>query len=73
MEEIKTYHRNLAVAFMTKRGNTDKIRHELRLKMNMWMYISENVTPSLSELMRMWKTILEIWNNGEKKAVDGST
>lgn len=73
MEEIKTYHRNLAVAFMTTRGNTDKIRHELRLKMNMWMYISENVTPSLSELMRMWKTILEIWNNGEKKAVDGST
>ena len=73
MEEIKTYHRNLAVAFMTTRGNTDEIRHELRLKMNMWMYISENVTPSLSELMRMWKTILEIWNNGEKKAVDGST
>ena len=73
MAEIQTYHRNLAVALMTTRGNTDKVHHELRLKMNVWMYISENVTPSLSELMRMWKTILEIWNNGEKKAVDGST
>ena len=67
MEEVKSYHRNLAVAYYDYKKAYDKVHHDWMLRVYTWTGIPTNVITLLRELMRKWKTRLEIWNNGEKK------
>ena len=66
MEELKQYHRNLAVAFYDYKKAYDKIHHYWMLRMYQWIGIPREVVQLISVLMEKWKTRLEIWNNGEK-------
>ena len=67
MEEVKSYHRNLAVAYYDYKKAYDKVHHDWMLRVYTWTGIPTNVITLLRELMRKWKTRLEIWNNSEKK------
>ena len=67
MEEVKQYHRNLAVAFYDYKTAYDKVHHDWILRAYQWIRILREVVQLISGLMEKWKTRLEIWNNGEKK------
>ena len=66
MEEVETYHRNIAVAFYDYKKASDKVHHDWMLRVYTWIGILENVITLLSLPMRKWKTIVEIWKDREK-------
>ena len=66
MEEVKQYHRNMAVAFYDYKKAYDKVHHDWMIRVYEWIGISENVIKLIEELMDKWKTRLEIWNGNEK-------
>ena len=70
MKEVKTCHRNLAVAFYYYKKAYDKVHHDWMLRVYMWIGLSDNVITLLSSLMRKWKTRLEICKDG-KKSISG--
>ena len=67
MQEVKPQHRNLAVAFYDYKKAYDKVYHDWMLGVYSWMGLPANVISLLRQLMRYWKTRLEIWNEGKKK------
>ena len=67
MEQVKSHHRNLAVAFYNYKKAYDKVHHDWMLRVYTWIGIPTNVVTLMRELMRKWKVRLEIWNDGEKK------
>ena len=66
MEEVKQYHRNLAVAFYDYKKAYDKVHHDWMLRVYHWIGIPTEVITLISQLMEKWKTRLEIWSRGEK-------
>ena len=66
MEEVKQYHRNLAVAFYDYKKAYDKDHHDWMLRVYQWIGVPDEVIKLISNLMELWKTRLEIWINGEK-------
>ena len=66
MEEVKQYHRNLAVAFYDYKKAYDKAHHDWMLRDYHWICIPKEVITLISQLMEEWKTRLEIWSRGEK-------
>ena len=71
MEKVKTYHRNLAVAFYDYKKAYDKVHHDWMLRVYKWIGKPDNVITLLSSLMREWKVRLEIQKDGKKQSVDG--
>ena len=67
MEEVRSYHRNLAVAYYDYKKAYDKVHHDWMLRVFNWMGIPKNVTELLKALMVKWKTRLEVWNDGQKQ------
>ena len=66
MEEVKTYHRNLAVAYYDYKKAYDKVHHDWMIRVYEWIGIPAVVISLLRELMNKWKTRLELWKDGEK-------
>ena len=66
MEEMKQYHRNLAVAFYDYKKAYDKVHHDWMLRVYKWTGIPYEVIELVSNLMELSKTRLEIWSKGEK-------
>ena len=66
MEEVKQYHRNLAVAFYDYKKAYDKVHHDWMLRVYHWTGIPKEVITLISQLMEKWKTRLEMWSRGEK-------
>ena len=60
MEEVKQYHKNLAVTFCNYEEVYDKVRHDWMLRMYQWVGISDEKIKLISNLMELWKTRLEI-------------
>ena len=67
MEEVKTQHRNLAVAFYDYKKAYDKVHHDWMLRVYSWMGLTANVISLLRQVMRYWKTRFESCNEGKKK------
>ena len=66
MDEVKQYHRNLAVAFYDYKKAYDKVHHDWMLRVYRWIGIPDEVIKLISNLMELWKTRLETWSKGEK-------
>ena len=66
MEEVKQYHRNLAVTFYDYKKVYDKVHHDWMLRVYKRIGIPDEVIKLISNLMELWKTRLEIWNKAEK-------
>ena len=66
MEEVKQYHRNLAVTFYDYKKAYDKVHHDWMLRVYRWVVIPDEVIKLISNLMELCKTRLEIWSKGEK-------
>ena len=66
MEEAKEYHRNLAVAFYDYKKAYDKVHHDWMTRVYEWIGIPRSVVHLIVELMRKWRTRLEIWTGNEK-------
>ena len=66
IEEVKQYHRNLAVAFYDYKKAYDKVHHNWILRVHNWIGIPKEVITLISQFMEKWKTRLEIWSRGEK-------
>ena len=60
MEEVKTQHRNLAVASYNYKKAYDKVHQDWMLRVYSWMELPANVISLLRQLMRYWKTRREI-------------
>ena len=52
MDEVKTYHRNLAVAFYDYKKAYDKVHHDWILRVSKWIGTPDNVMTLFSSLMR---------------------
>ena len=70
MEKVKTYQRNLAVAFYDYIKAYDKEHHDWMLRVYTWIGIPRNAIALLSQLTRKWKTKIEIWKDSEKRVID---
>ena len=68
MEEVKQYHRNLAIAFDDYKKAHHKVHRDWMLCVYEWIRIPKEATELIYRLMIKWKTRLEIWNKGEKFA-----
>ena len=66
MEEVKQYHRNLAVAFCDYKKTYNKVHHDLMLRVYKWTGIPDEAVKLISNLMELRKTRLETWSKGEK-------
>ena len=66
MDEVKQYHRNLAVTFYDYKKAYDKVYHNWMLRVYQWIGIPDEVIKLISNLMELWKTRLEIWSKGAK-------
>ena len=66
MEEVKQYHRNLAVAFYDYKKAYDKVHHDWMLRVYHLIGIPKEVINLISQLMEKWKSRLDIWSRGEK-------
>ena len=66
MEEVKQYHRNLAITFYDYKKAYNKVHHDWMLRVYRWLAIPDEVTKLISNLMELWTTKLEIWSKGEK-------
>ena len=66
MEEVKQYHRNLAVTLYDYKKAYDKIHHDWMLREYKRIGIPDEVIKLISNLMELWKTRLEIWDKAEK-------
>lgn len=66
MDEVKEYHRNLAVAYYDYKKAYDMVHHDWMLRVYRWMGIPENVISLLKELMLKWKTRLELLSDGKQ-------
>ena len=66
MEEVKQYHRNLAVAFYGYKKAYDKVAHDWMLRVYKWIGIPDEVITLILSLMELWRTRFEIWSEGEK-------
>ena len=66
MEEVKAYHRNLAVAYYDYKKAYDKVHHDWMIRVYEWIGIPAVIISVLKALMNKWKTRLELWKDGEK-------
>ena len=66
IEEVKQYHRNLAVAFYDYKKAYDKVHHDWILRVYNWIGIPQQIIKFLTKIMKLWKTRLEVSNKGEK-------
>ena len=53
MEEVKQYHRNLAIAFYDYKKVYDKVHHEWMLRLYKWIGIPDEVLKLISNLMEL--------------------
>ena len=53
MDEVKQYHRNLAVAFYDYKTAYDKVHHDWMLRVYRWIGISDEVIKLISNLMEL--------------------
>ena len=53
MEEVKQYHRNLAIAFYDYKKVYDKVHHEWMLRLYKWIGIPDEVLELISNLMEL--------------------
>ena len=60
MEEVRRHHRNLAVACYDYRKPYDSVHHDWILRVFDWIGIPKDVRLVLQELMKRWKTRLEV-------------
>ena len=65
MEEVKEYHRSLAVAFYDYKKIYDEVHHDWMLRVYQWICVPDEVIKLISNLMQLWKTRMEIWSKGE--------
>ena len=65
-EELKQHHRNLAVVFYDYKKAYGKVHHDLMIRVYEWIGIRRSAIKLIKELMRKWKTRLEIWKDDEK-------
>ena len=66
MEEVKQYHRNLAVACYDFKMAYDKGHHDCMLRVYEWICIPKEVAELIYQLMNKWKTRLERWSKRDK-------
>ena len=68
MEEVKTYHRNLAVVYYDYRKAYDSVHHDWVMRVFDWIRIPKDATLVLQALMKKWTTRLEVWDESKKYA-----
>ena len=66
MEEVRSNHRNLAVAYYDYRKAYDSVHHDWMLRVFDWIGIPNDIRLVLQELMKRWKTRLEVWDDNKK-------
>jgi hypothetical protein len=64
MEEIRSHHRNLAVAYYDYQKAYDMVRHDWMLKVYKWMKLPSNIIRVLTDIMSKWMTRLEVSHGG---------
>ena len=66
MEEVRQHHCNLAVAFYDHKKVYAKVHHDWMIRKYEWIRIQRSVIRLIKELMKKWKTRLEIRSDREK-------
>ena len=56
MEEVKQYHKHLAVAFYDYKKAYDKVHHNWMIRVYDWIGIPKQVIQLIEQLMNKWTT-----------------
>ena len=67
MQQVREKKRNLAVAFYDYRKAYDMVHHDWMIRVYEWMGVPSKVCNILDGLMRLWKTKLEVYVDGQKQ------
>ena len=65
MEEVRERKRNVAVAFYDYQKAYDMVKHDWMLRVYGWMQVPDKMLNVIRELMRGWKTRLEVVDKSE--------
>ena len=65
-DEVREHKRNLAVAFYDYTKAYDRVHHDWMLRVYRWIGIPENVIRIISQLMKNWKTRLEVYDGKQR-------
>ena len=60
MEEVKTHHRNLAIALYDYQKACEKVHDDWMVQVYEWIGIPTAVISLLRELINKWKTRIEL-------------
>ena len=63
MEEVKTYNRNLAVAYYDYKKAYDFVQHDWFLIILNWICIPEGTIEIIKEIIKRWRTKLIVFDN----------
>ena len=63
MEEVKTYGRNLAVAYYDYKKAYDFVQHDWFLRILRWISIPQEIIRLITEIMKKWRTKLMVFKN----------
>jgi hypothetical protein len=66
MDEVRSYHRDLAVAYYDYQKAYDKVHHDWVLRVFKWIGIPEAIIKIIEHMMSKWKVKLEVRNGSEK-------
>ena len=66
MDEVRTHHRDLAVAYYDYQKAYDMVRHDWILRVFEWMKVPLKVILVIKGVMKRWKTQLEVGTTREK-------
>ena len=66
MDEVKSYHRDLAVAYYDYQKAYDMVHHDWILRVLDWMKVPVKIRMVIKNIMSRWKTRLEVRKDGDK-------
>ena len=66
MDEVRTYHRDLAVAYYDYQKAYDMVHHDWILRVLEWMKVPDKIRKVIRNIMSRWKTRLEVRRDGNK-------
>jgi len=67
MQQVRESKRNLAVAYYDYKKAYDMVHHDWMIRVYRWMGVPDNVCRVLERLMKLWRTKLEVFVDGQKQ------
>ena len=71
MDKVRKQNRNVSVSYYDYRKECNNVHHDWMFRVYDWIGMPKDVVLLLCELMKRWKTKLEVWDGNENSVTNG--